>query len=502
MHFLGLDIGSSSIKFAVIDGETGKREHALQTPATEFAISSPHPGWAEQDPELWWQAVCQGLQQLLCADPTLSTSIKAIGIAYQMHGLVAVDCNQQPVRPAIIWCDSRAVDTGQRAAQALGMSWCMENLLNTPGNFTASKLKWVADNEPEVYARIHRIMLPGDYIAMKLTGEISTTAGGLSEGAMWNFKHGSLATELLQQLQIDPGLIPPLVPGLGNAGELSAQVAEDLGLCKGIKIAYRAGDQPNNAFALNVLESGEVATTAGTSGVIYAVTNRLIADSRQRINSFLHGNFQSTAEMNKQQNIGLLACINGAGRANSWLRSLLNTYTPDLSYEQLNITAMRAPLGCDNLNIYPFGNGAERIFNNALIGAHIQNLDFNRHTLAHMARAVQEGIAFAMASGLELIKDVGAECELLRAGAANMFNSELFTEALVNTTGVRAQIYNTDGAEGAARGAAWGCGYYKNRAETFANLQVLKTIEPDAALVDAYTEKFTAWQSGLKRYLD
>jgi xylulokinase len=292
-----------------------------------------------------------------------------------------------------------------------------------------------------------------------------------------------------------------LVSGLGNAGELSTPAAAELGLSTGISITYRAGDQPNNAFALNVLECGEVAATAGTSGVIYAVTDRLIADSRQRINSFLHGDPDPAAAQDKQQNIGLLACINGAGRANSWLRSLLTTYTPDLSYDQLNATARQAPLGCDNLNFYPFGNGAERIFNNAIIGAHIQNLDFNRHTLAHITRAAHEGIAFAMASGLELIQTVGVECKIIHAGASNMFQSELFTEALVNTTGIGAQIYNTDGAEGAARGAAWGLGFYKNRAETFANLQVLKTIEPDAFLADAYTEKFAAWQSGLSQYL-
>ena len=498
LHFLGLDIGSSSIKLTVLNGETGKQVHTLQVPATEFTISSPKPGWAEQEPEWWWQAVCQGIQQLLHINPALKTSIKAIGIAYQMHGLVAVDHDQQPVRPAIIWCDSRAVNTGDQAALALGVPWCLANLLNTPGNFTASKLKWVADNEPDVFARIAKVMLPGDYIAMKLAGEINTTASGLSEGTLWNFQQNRIATELLDHFHIDTGLIPDLVPGRGVAGELSTQAARQTGLCAGTKIAYRSGDQPNNAFSLNVLEAGEVAATAGTSGVIYAVTNQLTADPGQRINSFLHGDFSPD---DPSIRIGLLACINGAGRANSWLRNLFCTLAPDLSYDQLNIIARQAPPGCDKLDIYPFGNGAERIFNNALIGGHIHGLDFNHHKLSHIARGVQEGIAFAMTSALNLLKEVGAECDVMRVGAANMFLSELFTEALVNTSGVSVQIFNTDGAEGAARGAAWGSSYYKNRAETFQNLQVLKTIEPDKNLSEIYTQKFSSWKVGLNQLL-
>ena len=498
LHFLGLDIGSSSIKLTVLNDETGHQEHTLQVPATEFTLSSPKPGWAEQAPEMWWQAVCHGIQQLLHINPTLKTSIKAIGIAYQMHGLVAVDHDQHPVRPAIIWCDSRAVNTGAQAAQALGVPWCLTNLLNTPGNFTAAKLKWVADNEPDVFARIAKVMLPGDYIAMKLTGEINTTASGLSEGTLWNFQQNRMATELLDHFHIDTGLIPDLVPGRGVAGELSHQAARQTGLRAGTKIAYRSGDQPNNAFTLNVLEAGEVAATAGTSGVIYAVTNQLTTDPKQRINSFLHGDFSPD---DPSIHIGLLACINGAGRANSWLRNLFCTLAPDLSYDQLNIIARQAPPGCDKLNIYPFGNGAERIFNNALIGGHFESLDFNRHKLSHIARAVQEGIAFAMASGLNVLREVGAECDVMRVGAANMFHSELFTQALVNTTGVAVQIYNTEGAEGAARGAAWGSGYYKNRAETFQNLQVVKTIEPDKNLSEIYTQKFSIWQAGLNQLL-
>jgi xylulokinase len=495
MYFLGLDIGSSSVKLAIINGETGECIAQTQQPQTELPIHAPQPGYAEQAPEAWWQAVSAGIRQLLAGHPQAAQRIGAIGISYQMHGLVTLDRQRNVLHPAIIWCDSRATQTGERAFSSLGEDWCMQHLLNSPGNFTLAKLKWLADNKPDVYAAIDKILLPGDYIAMRLSGEVTTTPGGLSEGIAWDFQNRQPAQQLLDKLRIDSRLLPPTVPNFGEAGVLSRSAAEELGLSPGIKLSYRAGDQPNNAFSLNVLEAGEFAATAGTSGVVYAVTDRLVADRNQRINSFLHVNPQG------KQMLGLLACINGAGRLNSWLRRLVAA-GGDVSFEKLNVLAAQAPAGSLGLSVHPFGNGAERILGNRLIQAQLQGIDFNRHELAHIARAVQEGVAFAMASGVTLIGSLGVASHVIRAGKANMFLSDVFTETFVNTTRTAVELYDTNGAEGAARAAAWASGFYASREDAFRSLKKLRTLEPQPQLTGIYDEIYGRWQEQLTHLLN
>lgn len=495
MHLLGLDIGSSSVKLAVIDGATGARVANATYPPQEMRIDAPQSGWAEQSPEAWWDAIRQGCAQMWAEKPELKNTIGAIGISYQMHGLVAVDAAGDVLRPSIIWCDSRAVATGEAAFEALGGDWCMTHLLNSPGNFTAAKLRWVQENEPEVYSRIHKILLPGDYVAYKLTGEFTTTASGLSEGVFWDFAEGRAADKLLQHWHIDPALLATQVPNLGVQGELSDAAAKELGIKPGAKLAFRAGDQVANAMSLNVLEPGDVATTAGTSGVVYAVTDKNIADPDQRINTFLHVNKGDASVHN-----GLLACINGAGRMNSWLRGLLSA-GGELSYPVLNELAEAVEPGSDGLQVFPFGNGAERIMRNKLLSAQVDGLDLNRHSAQHVARATQEGVAYAMNLGFELIKGLGAEPRVVRAGHSNMFLSPIFTSAFVNLTQAPLELYQTDTAEGVARAAAWGCDYYSSRADVFRTLTRKAIIEPDSALQSRYQELYGQWRAAVDRRL-
>jgi xylulokinase len=491
VYFLGLDIGSSSVKIAILDGETGAAIAQTQQPETELTIDAPSPEFAEQSPEAWWQAVCNGTRQLLALYPEAAQRIDAIGISYQMHGLVAIDKQQNVLHPAIIWCDSRAVQTGAQAYADLGEDWCLQHLLNSPGNFTLAKLKWLADNKPAVYQAIDKILLPGDYIAMRLSGETTTTPGGLSEAILWDFENKQPAWQALEKLGIDKKLLPNLVPNFGVAGQLSRAAADTLGLKPGIALSYRAGDQPNNAFSLNVFEAGEFAATAGTSGVVYAVTDKPVTDRNQRINSFLHVNPQ-----NQQPLVGLLACINGAGRLNSWLRRLLSA-GGELSFQQLNELAGNAPAGSLGLNMYPFGNGAERLLGNTLTHAQLLGIDFNRHQLSHIARAAQEGVAFAMAMGITLINSLGVAGSIIRAGKANMFLSKVFSEVFVNTTQIPVELYDTNGAEGAARAAAWASGYYNNREDAFRGLKKIQILEPQPVLAGAYQEIYSRWQKQL-----
>lgn len=495
MYFLGLDIGSSSVKLAIIDGETGRCIAQTQQPQTELAIHAPQPGYAEQAPEAWWQAVSAGIRQLLGMRPEAAKRIGAIGISYQMHGLVTLDRNCNVLHPAIIWCDSRAAQTGERAFASLGEDWCMQHLLNSPGNFTLAKLKWLSDNRPDVYSAIDKILLPGDYIAMRMSGEINTTPSGLSEAIAWDYQKQRPAQQVLDKLQIDNRLLPQIVSNFGEAGVLSRSAAEELGLSPGVRLTYRAGDQPNNAFSLNVLEAGEFAATAGTSGVVYAVTDQLIADRNQRINSFLHVNPRGN------QTLGLLACINGAGRLNSWLRQLVSA-GGEVSFEKLNTLAAQAPAGSLGLSVHPFGNGAERILGNKMLQAQLQGIDFNRHQLAHIARAVQEGVAFAMAAGVTLIDSLGVSSRVIRAGKANMFLSDVFSEAFVNTTRTAVELYDTNGAEGAARAAGWAAGFYSSREDAFRQLKKIRMLEPQPALTGIYEEIYGRWQEQLTHLLN
>lgn len=486
---LGYDLGSSSIKATLISAQTGEVVASATYPKQEMSMISKKLGWAEQKPEDWWTNIKNATQELLLKSRPQKERIKGIGISYQMHGLVLIDKDHKVLRPSIIWCDSRAVDIGKKAFNELGGEFCLNNYLNSPGNFTASKLKWVKDNEPEIFDRVYKAMLPGDYVAMKMTGEVNTTTSGLSEGIFWDFKSKSIADKLLDYYGIDNKILPDIVDTFSVQGKLSAIAAEELNLPKGIKISYRAGDQPNNAFSLNVLNAGEVAATAGTSGVVYGISETPEYDQLSRVNTFVHVNHSK-----KAPRYGVLLCVNGTGILNSWLQKNL---LPEASYEEMNGMAMSAPIGADGLSFLPFGNGAERILGNNDVGAKLCGLNFNRHNPAHILRAGQEGIVFALNYGFNIMKEMGMELNTIRAGHANMFLSPLFREAFANTTSATVELFNTDGAQGAARGAGVGAGVYANHQEAFRGLKSIETIEPSPPLFGAYEDAYENWLKNL-----
>ena len=488
-YLLGIDIGSSSVKVALLEIATGTPAATAFSPSSEMPMTSLRPGFAEQDPELWWKELGNAMRLLNSKHAFNGENVAAIGISYQMHGLVCIDKDNKPLRDAIIWCDSRAVDIGNKAFKALGEEFCLRNFLNTPGNFTASKLRWVKENEPERYRKIYRALLPGDYIAMKLTGKPATTISGLSEGILWNFSRNGLAKELLDHYEIDPSLICPLVETFGEQGLLTAEAAGVLGLKAGISVAYRAGDQPNNAYSLNVLQPGEFAATAGTSGVVYGVADKAEYDRASRVNSFVHVNHSVD-----ERRYGVLLCINGTGILYSWLK---NNFFNALSYDEINTKAAAAPIGADGLLFYPFGNGAERVLENKDPGAMLKGLRFNNHGQGHIARAAKEGIVFSLYYGINIMEEMGMKARTVRAGYANMFLSPVFAEAFANTTGAVLELFDTDGAVGAARAAGVGAGIYKTHQEAFAGMKKIKTVEPTKKSSDIYGEVYERWKKGI-----
>mgnify|MGYP000907931872 FL=1 len=494
MYLLGYDIGSSSVKASLVNAESGKCVSSAFFPKTEAEIIAVKPGWAEQNPESWWENLKLATQAVLTKSGVDARDIKAIGISYQMHGLVCVDKNGQVLRPAIIWCDSRAVPYGQKAIEMLGEEMCLSHLLNSPGNFTASKLAWIKENEPAIYERIDKIMLPGDYIAMRLSGTICTTISGLSEGMFWDFKNGRIADFLMNHYGFDSSLIADIKSTFSEQGRVNAAAACELGLKEGTSITYRAGDQPNNALSLNVFNPGEIASTAGTSGVVYGVNGEVNYDPKSRVNTFAHVNHSA-----EQTRLGVLLCINGTGILNSWVK---RTVAPEgISYNDMNVLAAQAPIGSAGLSILPFGNGAERMLENKETGCSVQGINFNLHEKSHIVRAAQEGIVFSFKYGIDIMEQMGISIQKIHAGKANMFLSPLFREMLAGVTGAVIELYDTDGSVGAAKGAGIGAGIYKDNNEAFATLEKVEVIEPKPTDREAYAKAYGRWKQCLLNVL-
>ena len=489
-YLLGFDVGSSSVKASLVDVESGEIASSAFYPEKEAPIMAVKAGWAEQDPQMWWENAKLSLKKVMNETGAKGEDILAIGISYQMHGLVCVDKAHKVLRPSIIWCDSRAVPSGERAFRDLGAELCLGHLLNSPGNFTAAKLAWVKENEPALFDRIDKIMLPGDYIAMKLSGEVKTTISGLSEGMLWDFKTKKPAKFLLDYFGFDENMLADIVPTFAIQSVVSKEAAVELGLKEGTPISYRAGDQPNNAVSLNVFNPGEIASTAGTSGVVYGVLGDVNYDTKSRVNTFAHANY--TTELDR---LGVLLCINGTGILNAWVH---RNITPNMGYAEMNDMAAGVPIGSEGVKIIPFGNGAERVLENREVGCSVHGLNFNNHNQAHLVRAAQEGIVFSFCYGMEIMQNMGMELNKIHAGRANMFLSPLFRDTLAGVSGATIELYETDGSVGAAKGAGIGAGIYKDNNEAFATLKKLAVIEPDEKKRDEYLNAYAEWKAILK----
>ena len=490
MYLLGYDIGSSSVMASLVDAQTGKCMASAFYPKQEAPIIAKQPGWAEQDPSMWLGNLKLATADVLHQSQVDVHDIKAIGISYQMHGLVCVDREMNVLRPSIIWCDSRAVPYGNKAYSSLGEKFCLEHLLNSPGNFTAAKLAWVKENEPEVFWRIWKVMLPGDYIAMRLTGNVCTTVSGLSEGIFWDFQKNAPCQELLDTFGFDASVLAPVKPTFGIQGTLTREAAEALGLAEGTPVTYRAGDQPNNALSLNVFNPGEIASTAGTSGVVYGVIGQVTHDPLSRVNCFAHVNHTA-----QDPRLGVLLCINGTGILNSWMR---RNVAPDCSYPQMDQLAEEIPIGSDGVSILPFGNGVERMLQNRESACNVHGIQFTRHDRRHLLRAAQEGIVFSFQYGIEIMEQMGLKVDKIHAGLANMFQSKIFRDTLSGVSGATIELFNTDGSVGAAKGAGLGAGIYRTPQEAFSTLERLATITPDHQ--SEYREAYERWKSHLSEF--
>jgi xylulokinase len=494
MYAIGYDIGSSSIKAALVDLNTRQPVKISQYPKVEMEIASPESGWAEQDPEIWWDNLVEATKELLKDQPSdIKNAVRGIGISYQMHGLVLLDEQLEVLRPSIIWCDSRAVATGDKALQELSPETCFAHLLNEPGNFTGSKFGWVYENEPDIYDRVRYLMLPGDYVAFRLTGQVYTTASGLSEGMLWDFVNDKSATFAFDAFGIRSEMIPPLKSSFSEQGGLQKDVADALGIPVGIPVCYRAGDQPNNAMSLGVLEPGEIAATGGTSGVVYAIADDLIKDPKSRINSFAHINHHAD-----NPRIGVMLCINGAGSLYRWVHQ---TTATGLSYNQMEKDASGIPVGADGLVMIPFGNGSERMLNNVQTGGQLVHIDLNRHSQAHVYRAALEGIAFAFVYGMEMMGELGVDIQKMKAGNDNLFQSEIFSVTISTLLGCEIELVKTTGAVGAAKAVAFTLGYVGDLKTAMSGTEIAGVIRPNQSIKENLLEAYHRWKIQLEKQL-
>ncbi len=491
MLLLGIDLGTSFIKVSVIDSISQSCIASVQYPEKEVSIVSIQSGWAEQSPDQWWFDIKQAIINLNKTRKYNPNDIKAIGISYQMHGLVLIDKKGNVLRDSIIWCDSRAVSYGAKAEEKIGKEKCYTHLLNAPGNFTASKLAWVKENEPSIYDDIYKVLLPGDFISYRMTNELSTTPSALSEGVFWDFKKNNISIDILNYFDFDKSIFPEIKDVFSNHGQLSNDVALELNLNPQIPITYKAGDQPNNAFSLNVIEHGEFAATAGTSGVIYGIINTLNGEINAKINRFAHVNHDKDSVR-----IGTLLCVNGAGIMNKYIKQKFGS---DLSYHTFDDLAATVTPGSNGLHILPFGNGAERIFDNRTIGAHIENLDLNKHESPHFFRAVQEGVAFSFKYGFEHMCSSNFFPIKIKAAKSNMFKSPVFKEAFVNLIGVSLEIYDTDGSIGAAKGSGVIIGAYSSPLDACTIQKPIEKIFPTKETL--YNELYNDWLISLKKHI-
>lgn len=487
---LGYDVGSSSIKASLVDIDSAQSIASATSPETELDMMAVQPGWAEQHPDTWWEHMVKAVAKLRATNGAEVEDIQAIGISYQMHGLLIIDAHGAVLRPAIIWCDSRAVPYGDAAFAAIGEEKCLSHLLNSPGNFTAAKLAWVKENEPEIYSKVWKMMLPGDYLAYRMTGELVTTASGLSEGILWDSTEEKPAKFLMDHFGFDSTILPDVRPSFAVHGRVTESAAAELGVPAGSPVSYRAGDQPNNALSLNVLQPGELAATAGTSGVVYGVVDGPAYDPKSRVNTFVHVNHTPS-----ERRYGVLLCLNGAGICNRWLRQhTLDRPGSPASYQEMNQLAESVPIGSEGLVVLPFGNGAERTLENNDIGASVRGMNFNVHGREHLLRAGQEGVVFALCYGLEIMRGMGLTVDMVKAGDANMFQSELFRSAFATVSGTAIELYDTDGSEGAARGAGIGAGLFGSTDEAFRGMTLRRTVTPDAAASAAYADAYGRWK--------
>ncbi|HOD80027.1 MAG TPA: xylulokinase [Phycisphaerae bacterium] len=490
-YYLGIDIGTSGTKALVMDA----RAKVLATATGEHAISAPRPGWSEQDPANWWQATVRAVRQAIAKAGVDGRQVAGIGLSGQMHGLVILDRGGKVLRPSIIWNDQR---TAREAAEIEAAVGGKKKLIALVGNvaqtsFTLTKLLWVRRNEPKIYDKIAHMLLPKDYIRLRLTGEFVGDVSDMSGTLILDQKKRNWSKKIISTFQLDQRILPPVVESHEITGRLTADVAEQLGLSAGTPVVGGGGDQPAGAVGNGVVVEGLTSATMGTSGVVYVHSSGYRTDPQSRV-----GTFCSCV----QDEYCLFGCILSAGGSFQWFRNTLGQAEVKQAkkqrcdpYELLTAQAAAAPAGCEGVFWLPYLTGERTPHGDPYaracwIGMH------SRTTRNELVRSVMEGATFGMNDAVTLLRELGLSIRQIRLSGGGA-RSEFWRQ-------LQADIYNAtcvtiNAEEGPAYGvallAAAGTGRFKNVREACkAGISITRTIKPDAKSRKLYAQYYTQYR--------
>jgi xylulokinase len=438
---LGIDVGTSGTR-AVIVGDDGA---VLASGTEEHAnFASPQPGWAEQDPRDWWRAAALAVQKALKASGLKADSVAAVGFSGQMHGAVLLDEKDEVIRPALIWCDQRTEAQSRELERTFGLDRLIQLTSNPPlTNFTLTKLLWVREHEPESWQRVRKIMLPKDYVRLRLTGESAIDVADASGTLMLDVAHRTWSLEVLSKTGIDLNLLPKLFESQEVCGRLSGAGATATGLCVGTQVVAGAGDQAAGAVGMGITRAGVVSATIGTSGVVFAATDRPSLDPKGRLHTFCH------AIPGRWHVMGV---TQAAGLSLRWLRDRIGAGADDgrEPYERMSAEAAAAPAGSEGAFWAPYLMGERTPHLDPSARAAFVGLSAS-HTRAHLIRAVLEGVAYSLKDTFSIFGEIHVPVERIRLGGGGA-RSPLWQQIQADVYGHEVEILKAE--EGAAYGAA------------------------------------------------
>ncbi len=474
---LGLDVGTSGARCVAID-ETGR---LLAEAASEYPLHSPRPGWSEQDPEDWWEASRTVLGRVALK---VGQDVAGIGLTGQMHGAVFLDGADAIIRPALLWNDQRTQEQCDEITRLVGR----DELIRIAGNpaltgFQAPKLLWLREEEPRAYARMRRLLLPKDYIRLRLTGQAATDVSDASGTLLLDLRSRSWSDEILGTLEIPRRWLPEVFEGPEASGGVLAGVAGELGLRPGIPVAAGGGDNAAGAVGSGIIAGGLASCSIGTSGVLFAHSDALRLDPSGRLHAFCH------AVPNRYHLMGVSLSAGGSLR---WWRDILGNAT----YEEMGLLAAQAPPGSEGLVFVPYLTGERSPHLDPLARGAFFGLS-SRHSAAHLTRAVMEGVAFSLRDSLDLMKELGEAPTQVRVTGGGA-RSDLWRQVLADVFDCR--IVRTASDQGPAFGAALlasvAAGVHTNVEEACAGIELRADADdPDPARARIYAEYHAVYRS-------
>ena len=481
MKFLGLDIGTGGSR-AVIIGSDG--EVSSSSVVEHMAFASPHIGWAEQSPEDWWRASCEAIRGALKISGVDPFEIGAVSFSGQMHGSVLLDEKDQVLRPALLWCDQRTADEVAEITETIGATRLIE-LVSNPAvtGFTLPKLLWVRTHEPQTWERVRSVLLPKDYIRLRLTGDKASDVADSSGTLLFDVRARKWSTEMLERFEIDESFRPSVYESTDVTGVISKAGAEATGLKEGTPVIAGAGDNAAGAIGAGIVKPGSVGVTIGTSGVVFIVTDQPKLDLKGRVHSLCH------AVPGRWHMTGVTLA---AGQSLKWFREMLGQ---GATYDELTKQAESVPSGSDGAVWLPY-----------LMGERTPHLDPNAraafvgltasHTRGHLTRAIMEGVAFSLREAIDIFRELGAPINEIRLGGGGA-RSQLWRKIQADVYGQTVSTITAD--EGAAFGAAIlagvGVGAWKTVDEACAaTIKIDKQIEPDFASHEVLENNYKAYK--------